>query len=420
MWRMVDRMRDSRGFKWMRTRFPQRLVNLTIHLPVAILANLFYGFPGRKLNVVGITGTKGKTTTAHLLYHILHESGRKTALISTLGAKIGAAHIDTGLHVTNPAPPALQRLLKRALQSGSQIAILELTSHGLDQYRDWGIPFALALFTHVRNDHLRYHGGREGYRRAKAKLIKQARMALFNSLDPSLPFLRSVARQDGVRYAIYRPKRDDFDVQNREAAIAGAVKMGVKRSQAAQALKSFPGIKGRMEAVYAGDFTVIVDFAHTPESLEAALNSLRSRIGKDGRLIAVFGCAGGRDPGRRKMGAVAARLADIFIITAEDPRTESVEEISHEIAAHARGSGANEVDPGELANQRRTLEARSTFTRIPDRRAAIAAAIHLAQSGDVIGLFGKGHEQSMCYGHVEYPWSEHEAVRQALKGEARI
>lgn len=415
MWRMVVRMRDSRGFRWMRTRFPQRLVNLTIHLPVAILSNLFYGFPGRKLNVVGITGTKGKTTTAHLLYHILHESGRNTALISTLGAKIGGAHIDTGLHVTNPAPPALQRLLKHALKRGSQIAILELTSHGLDQYRDWGIPIALALFTHVRNDHLRYHGGVEGYRRAKAKLIKQARIALFNSLDPSLPFLRSVAKHEGVEYAIYRPKRDDFDAQNREAAIAAAVKMGVKRSQAAQFLKSFPGVEGRMEVVHAGDFTVIVDFAHTPESLEAALRSLRLRVGKDGRLIAVFGCAGERDPGRRKMGAVAARLADIFIITAEDPRTESVEEISHEIAAHARGSGAYEVDPGELTNPKRALEARSTFTRIPDRREAIAAAIHLARSGDVIGLFGKGHEKSMCFGTTEIPWSEHAVVREALK-----
>lgn len=411
--RTLNRIRNSGFLPWLRSMLPHRLVNLLVHLPVAWLANFYYGFPAKRLEVIGVTGTKGKTSTTHLLYHILKKSGRRVALISSLGAFIGNARVDTGLHVTNPAPFVLQRLLAKAVLNGKRIVILEVTSHGLDQYRNWGIHFALALFTHLKSDHLRYHGGIVGYRRSKAKLIKQSQSTLLNSRDPSLSFLQAQAKRWGIRYAIYRPRSEDFFDQNREAAIAAASELGVSPRQARLALADFPGVTGRMEVVHSGKFMVVIDFAHTPDSLEAALMALRRRVSK-GRLIAVFGCAGERDPGRRKMGAVAARHSELFIITAEDPRTESVEAIMEEIAGYARNAGAEELTKDESLNQAPRRK-RAVFVRIPNRKEAIVTAIGVAGPGDVVGLFGKGHERSMCFGRTEYPWSEHQVVIDALK-----
>ncbi|MCH7951366.1 hypothetical protein IH980_01325 [Patescibacteria group bacterium] len=405
-------LRNQRAVVWIRGLIPHRLLNRVYHLPRAVIANAVYRFPSKRLTVVGVTGTKGKTTTAHMMYHILREQKKNVLLISTIGAFFGPTKIDTGLHVTNPEPFALQKLLRQAADEGYEYVVLEVTSHGLAQFRNWGIRFALGVFTQVRADHITYHGGVEEYKKAKSRLVKMSSKVVLNSDDPSLKYLLSVAKQHDVPAVFYKGSEKRLKSQNEEAAIAAAVELGIRESESRKALESFPGIPGRMEVMKKRPFTLVIDFAHTPESLEASLSELRPMVKKDGKLLAVFGCAGDRDPGRRKMGAVAAKLSDMFIITAEDPRTEGVEKISDEIRRHALSAGAREIPLKKAVPSNKKNGA--TFTHIPDRQEAINFAIANANPGDVIGFFGKGHEKSMCFGATEYTWSEHKAVRKAL------
>lgn len=368
----------------------QKLKNYFYHFPKAILANFIYGFPSRKLFVIGITGTKGKTSVAHQIQHLLKTNNKKSTLISTISAP--------GLHVTTPSSLALQKLIKQAVDSRKKYLVLEVTSHALDQYRIWGIKFNLAIFTQITRDHLYYHQTLSQYRQAKAKLIRQAKFSLFNSQDLSLKFLEIFAKKYKRPYQIYQTQDQNFVKQNQSAVKAIAKKIGFNNQTALQAIKTFTGIPGRVELVYNKEFKVYIDFAHTSHSLEAVLKYLRPQTKK--RLIAVFGCAGERDHTRRKMGFVAGKLADFIIITAEDPRTESAKKICQEIAQWAKKAGAKQI---------------KDFLIIPDRQQAINHAISLAKPGDVIGLFGKGHEKSMCFGKIEQPWSEHEAFKKALK-----
>lgn len=406
-------LRKTRVICWFRSLLPHWLVNAAWHFPKALLANLLYRFPAKKMTVIGVTGTKGKTSTAHMIYHILIKEGRKVVLISTVSASFAGKEVETGFHVTNPGPFTLQKLLRQATKQGLNYAVIETTSHGLAQFRNWGIKFALGVFTQVRSDHTAYHGGVKEYRKVKAKLIKMSGKIVLNELDPSFEFLKSRAKRLSVPLVTYKGSRESFQSQNLEAAIAAAGELGISKATAKKALKSFPGIPGRMEIIQKDPFTAVIDFAHTSDSLEAALKKLRSLVEGKGRLIAVFGCAGERDPSRRKMGAVAAKLSDFFIITAEDPRTEGVEKISREIAKHACSGGAKEVSLDEVSRLKRFDK--GAFVRIPDREKAIDCAIAHAKPGDVIGFFGKGHEKSICIGMTEYPWSEAEAVARALE-----
>ncbi|MEK7513484.1 MAG: UDP-N-acetylmuramoyl-L-alanyl-D-glutamate--2,6-diaminopimelate ligase [Patescibacteria group bacterium] len=340
----------------------QKLINLFWHLPQAVLANLIYGFPSRKLIVIGITGTSGKTSVCHLLHHILTKAGYKAALLSTVSVP--------GLHVTNPEPFTLQKLLRSYLDKKHTHVVLEVTSHGLDQNRNWGIKFKYGLITNITHEHLDYHRTFANYRQAKLKLLQMSENKV--SFTPS----------------------DNFFKANNNAASAIAAKMGIKPTVIDKALKTFPGVPGRMEFVRLKPFNVVIDFAHKPDALEKALLYLRSKTQK--RLIAVFGCAGLRDRLKRPlMGEISGRLADITILTAEDPRTEDVNQIIQAIKA------------GYKTKKKLYLE--------PDRQKAINLAVKLARPGDTVACFGKAHEQSMCFGTIESPWSEHQAVRKALK-----
>lgn len=346
----------------LRSLIPQSLINLFWHLPQAVLANLIYGFPGRKLTVIGITGTSGKTSVCHLLHHILQASGLKVALISTISAP--------GLHVTNPDPFVLQKILRQLVNKGTQYLVLEVTSHGLDQNRNWGIKFKYGLITNITHEHLDYHKTFANYQKAKLKLLKMAEIP--------------VKFQDS----------DNFIKANQNASAAIAEKIGLTRPAITQSIKTFPGIPGRMEFVKTKPFNVIIDFAHKPDALEKALKFLRPKT--HGRLISVFGCAGLRDRLKRPMmGKISSRLADITVLTAEDPRTEDVNEIIREIK-----SG---------------IKSRRQIYSQPDRQKAINLAVKIARPGDTVALFGKAHEKSMCFGKIEYPWSEYQAVRKALK-----
>ena len=378
--------------KKLRKFIPNWLVNTFWHLPTAILANLRYGFPSKDLKIIGITGTSGKTTTAHLIYHLLLKNKFKVALISTISAKIGNQEIDIGLHVTNPSPFALQKLLKTIKDKGYTHVVLEVTSHGLDQHRPWGINFDYAVLTNLAHEHIDYHGTIKKYHQAKLKLIKNANTAVLNQGDKYYQLAKKSVKQKLITYRSDK----DFQQTNKNAATTVAKDLGLTPTQINSALKSFPSIPGRMEFIQTKPFTIVIDFAHKPDALTAALTSLKQL--KPNKIISVFGCAGLRDIQKRSlMGAISAKLSDITILTAEDPRTETVKAINDQIEA-----GFKKAKGKKLFRQ-------------PDRQKAISKAISLANPGDLVALFGKSHEKSMCFGTIEYPWSEHQAVKTALK-----
>jgi len=399
-----------------RALIPQKLINVGKHCPLAFLAATIHYFPARKLKVIGVTGTDGKTTTANLIYHILDLAGKKVAIISTVSAKIGNQEIDTGFHVTTPNPWLLQKLLHKMVNQKIEYVVLEVTSHGLDQYRLLGVPFEIGVLTNVTHEHLDYHKTYENYVAAKAKLLEAAKIAIVNKDDESYKFLSSKFKVQSSKFIAYGIKNEadftpkkfkfktnlpgEYNLYNCLAAIAATSQLGIPAQFIREGLSSFKGVIGRMEEINEGqDFKVFIDFAHTPNALEQVLKAIKS---VKSRVIVVFGCAGLRDKEKRpKMGEIACRLADLAVLTAEDPRTEDVNEIIDQIAKGCLKAGGIEG---------------KNFYKIPDRQEAINFAIQkLAKKGDIIVICGKGHEKSMCFGRTEYPWSEHKAVRKALK-----
>ncbi|MBN1978433.1 MAG: UDP-N-acetylmuramoyl-L-alanyl-D-glutamate--2,6-diaminopimelate ligase [Anaerolineae bacterium] len=405
-------------------------------------------FPSRKMTLVGVTGTDGKTTTVNLVYAILRAAGFDAGMISTVNARIGAQEIDTGLHTTTPDAPDVQRYLAQMVEAGATHAVLEVTSHGLAQQRVAGCDFDVAVITNITHEHLDAHGSLEAYQNAKASLFEGLahafrktgprgagvpKVAVLNRDDDSFRYLSLIpadrqivygvggevsARDvqfapDVTRLTLVLPSGDaavetvlagDFNVSNILAAASAGVALGVSPDAIVAGIAAVGGIPGRMERIDAGqDFLAIVDFAHTPNALVQALKTARAMAGDEGRVIVVFGSAGLRDREKRAMmGHAAGRLADVVIVTAEDPRTESLEDIMAESAAAAEAEGKREgVD----------------LWRVPDRGAAILMACQMALSGDVVIACGKGHEQSMCFDTTEYPWDDREAMRRALQGE---
>jgi UDP-N-acetylmuramoyl-L-alanyl-D-glutamate--2,6-diaminopimelate ligase len=395
-------------FRKIRKLIPNSLVNTVYHLPKAALANIFYGFPSKRLKIIGVTGTDGKTTTSTLIYEILKKAGQKAALITTVKARIGNFDISTGLHVTSPNPWKLQQLLKLAKTKGIEYLVLEVTSHGLDQYRLFGINFYISVITNITDEHLDYHKTYSRYFQAKAKMFSKPQYAVLNKEDEnSFNKLKLQTSGKVVSYGLadadYTPKNFEFKTKllgnfnklNCLAAISTAKTVGIKDSNIKKALAEFTGVKGRMEKINLGqDFKVFIDFAHTPNALKNALQTLNSL--PHNKITAVFGCAGLRDFKKRpKMGKISCRLADKVILTAEDPRTEDLQKIMAEI--------------------KKGCQHKEKISRVADRAEAINKAVMEARNNDIIGVFGKGHEQSMCFGKKEQKWSDHEVVIQALK-----
>jgi UDP-N-acetylmuramoyl-L-alanyl-D-glutamate--2,6-diaminopimelate ligase len=409
---------------------------------LAWLSAALYDFPARSLTVIGVTGTDGKTTTANLIYEILLAAGLRAGIISTVNATIGGEVLDTGFHVTTPEAPDVQRYLARMVDAGLTHVVLEATSHGLDQRRVLGCEFDVGVVTNITHEHLDYHGSYEAYRAAKARLFielaetaeKRAgipRTAVLNRDDSSYEYLDAVTHvhkiaysqsdvgdvraegvhvgAEGVRFtAVIAGKRlpvrcrlvGRYNVSNCLAALAATVAgLEIKPEAAQKGIAALPGVPGRMEAIDLGQpFAAIVDFAHTPNALERTLETAREIC--RGRVIAVFGSAGLRDRMKRRMMAqIAAEKADISILTAEDPRTESLDAILEEMAEGAREKGG--------------VEGKS-FWRVADRGEALCRAVQMAQPGDLVVACGKGHEQSMCFGETEYPWDDRTALSAAL------
>ena len=409
---------------------------------LAWLAASFFGHPARAMTMIGVTGTDGKTTTSNLLYQILLSAGLNTGIVSTVNAMIGSEVYDTGFHVTTPQSTEVQRYLARMEAAGLTHVILEATSHGLAQKRVAAIDFDLAVVTNITHEHLDYHGSYDSYRAAKASLFtglsnptpKQRSIepaAVLNKDDIAYEYLDQVVkarkitystnpgadvwaediehRADGLHFTargkgfsipVYSSMMGLFNVSNCLAAIGASVLgLGVHPEPVREGIANMKGVPGRMEQINMGQpFIAIVDFAHTPNALKSALTAVRQMV--PGRVISVFGSAGLRDREKRRMMAeVSAELADVSILTAEDPRTESLDAILEEMARGAESRGG--------------VEGKS-FLRIPDRGNAIREAVRMAKPGDLVISCGKGHEQSMCFVETEYPWDDRVAMRAAL------
>lgn len=380
-------------------------------------AQIKHGFPNRKLKIIAITGTDGKTTSSTLLYHVLHQAGYKTALISTVAAYIGEEKFDTGFHVTSPSPDQLFAFMRQMVQRDIEYLILEFTSQGAYQHRLFGLRPLLAGVTNIDQDHFDYHLNYRNYLAAKASVLQKSRTVVLNEDDQSYYRLRKILQGGGrhlidygreikmpgkIETAIKQRFIEAFNQNNARLVSTMALELGVDAAAIAKAIPSFPGVPGRMQVVpNKRGLKIIIDFAHTPQGLRSALTALQAIRKKEkltGRIIAVYGCAGLRDAAKRPtMGEIGVELADLCVFTAEDPRTEDIWSIIRQMK-ESLTTGHNKI------------------VSIPDRQEAISFAINkLAKKGDIIALFGKGPEQSMCYGTEELPWSEEEAVQKALQ-----
>lgn len=379
------------------------------HFIVAVIANIWFGFPSRKLTVIGVTGTDGKTTTTTLIYHILKQSGYKTSMITSVHAVVAGRAYDTGFHVTTPSAWWVQKYLREALDHKDTHVVLEVTSHALSQSRVWGVRFAVGVITNVTHEHLDWHGTFEKYLRTKLKLLRSAEIPVINR-DESDLYTKALPYLQHRRYITYGIRRDsmvnptsypftsrlpgEFNRYNVLAALSVADALAIDRKKATKAIASFAGIIGRMEIVAKKPFRVIVDFAHTPNALMKALRTVRKMTRK--RVIHVFGSAGLRDRAKRPMmGEASSTYADIIVLTEEDYRTEDVNSIMDQIA------GGIAVD--------------KTVYRYPNRREALEFALREAKRGDIVIATGKGHEKSLCRGTTEYPWSDQAEIKKILK-----
>ena len=395
------------------------------------VAAAFFGYPSRQLQLVGVTGTNGKTTTTHLLEFLLLQAQQPTALLGTLYAR-WPGHQATATHTT-PFAVDLQQQLSQAQAAGCQYGVLEVSSHALDQNRVLGCEFEVAVFSNLTQDHLDYHQNLEDYFAAKAKLFGPDYLkgrAVINLDDPyGCRLIAELERDRCWTYSIEESSADlyttnlnynpngvsgqlhtpvgvigfqsplvgQFNVANLLAATGAALHLGLELDTIVQSLAQFAGVPGRMQQISIQpqqDISVIVDYAHTPDSLENLLDAARPFV--PGQLVCVFGCGGDRDRSKRpQMGAIAARLADKVIVTSDNPRTEDPQQI------------LNDVLTGISAEVQPIVEA--------DRHLAIQTAILQAQPGDGILIAGKGHEDYQILGTEKVHFDDREEAQAALK-----
>jgi UDP-N-acetylmuramoyl-L-alanyl-D-glutamate--2,6-diaminopimelate ligase len=396
----------------------------------AAIAGAFYNYPARTLKMVGVTGTNGKTTTTHIIEYLLAQANISTALLGTLYTR-WQGYQQTATYTT-PFAVDLQQQLDRALKAGSQVALMEVSSHALDQGRVMGCPFEVGVFTNLTQDHLDYHENMENYFQAKARLfsaeyltgraivnlddeygkrlisrVPADRVWSYSTIDPTADLWTSELeyQQTGVTGKLHTPQGEisfqsplvgDYNLENLLAAVGTALHLGMGLEAIVAAVASFPGVPGRMERVQISpqqDITTIVDYAHTPDSLESLLTAARPFI--TGKVICVFGCGGDRDRTKRaQMGKIAAELADLVVVTSDNPRTEDPAGILKDVMAGITRTEGVEV--------------------IADRAAAIARAIEIARSGDGVLIAGKGHEDYQILGTEKIHFDDREQARTAL------
>ncbi|MFY9484542.1 MAG: UDP-N-acetylmuramoyl-L-alanyl-D-glutamate--2,6-diaminopimelate ligase [Patescibacteria group bacterium] len=402
----------------------------------AMVASMSYRFPARGMTVIAVTGTNGKTTTANMIAQILEAANEKVAMLTTVNFRVSGRSIPNETKMTTISPFALQQFIAKARDAGAKFLVLETTSHAIKQHRIWGIPIDMAVLTNVTHDHLDYHATFKEYRATKAKIFRAARFAIVNRDDLSAPVFEKAARGTKLSYGIaaraevmarklFRqtgstmftliapigqvvidlPLPGLFNVSNALAAAAAVIPYGVSLAVVKKTLEHFEAVSGRMEVVSFGQpFTVLVDYAHTPDAFEKIYAALKG--GYKGRLIHVFGATGDRDKTKRPiLGALAGRNADIVIVTNEDPYTEDPQEIIDQVAQGVT-RGARKQDPKRMGEN---------FFVLADRREAVRLALAMARRNDLVLLTGKGHERVMVVGTTMVPYSEQEVVRTELK-----
>jgi len=406
-----------------------------MNIVCAQIAGAFYHYPGAKLKLVGVTGTNGKTTTTHLIEFLLTKANLATALMGTLYTRWPGFE-QTAVHTT-PFAVELQHQLAAALNAGCEFGVMEVSSHALAQGRVSGCPFEVAVFTNLTQDHLDYHRDMEDYFAAKALLFKSDYLrgrAIINAddpygqrligpLNPEQRWSYSVNNPDadlwmsdisyqphGVTGILHTPQGEtafksplvgQYNLENLLAAVGAVLHLGLDLQSVASVIPEFPGVPGRMERVQISphqDISVIVDYAHTPDSLENLLKASRPFI--PGQMICVFGCGGDRDRTKRpKMGKIAAELSDVAVVTSDNPRTENPQKILEDILAG--------------------IPPRVQPTVICDRATAIRTAILQAKPGDGILLAGKGHEDYQILGTEKIHFDDREQAREALQARLR-
>jgi UDP-N-acetylmuramoyl-L-alanyl-D-glutamate--2,6-diaminopimelate ligase len=374
-----------------------QLVVADVRAAMPAAAVEFFGDPSRTLDVAAVTGTNGKTTTAFLIHAILRAAGRSVGLLTNIERRVGGERRPTGLNT--PEAIDLQRLLREMVDTGDNAAVLEATSEAQVQGRLRGMRFAVLVFTNLTRDHLNFHGTMEAYFEAKAALFAQADRAVVNvgdewgrrlaeRLEDAVRFDGTSDALDGIELGL----RGGFNRENAIGAALAAEALGIDRDAIRRGLESVPGVPGRFESIDAGQpYTVIVDYAHTPEALENVIRAARG-LGP-GKLTVVFGAGGDRDRGKRPlMGRAVAALADRAIVTSDNPRSEEPEAIAAEVASES---------------SRLEIEL--------DRRAAIELALAAAAPGDVVVIAGRGAEPEQELATGKIPFDDREVARRVLE-----
>lgn len=394
------------------------------HLTLAAFANLINNFPSRDMVIIGVTGTDGKTTTSSLLYHILKSAGKKVALISTIGAFIDGKEYETGFHVTTPSYFKIQKYLKMAKEEGCTHVVMEVTSHALDQNRVFGINFDIGILTNITNEHLNYHKNYEKYVLTKLKLLKSSKLAIVNSDGKWFKYISEQVNHQKLRtyslngtfesdttlktlpLKIETELIGDFNKENIIAASMAALLLNILPEEIEKAIPTFKAPTGRQQIIKNSKIGMImIDFAHTPGAFEKILPEVRRKT--EGRLFHVFGSAGQRDKDKRSnMGEISSTYSDVIVLTAEDPRGEDVGKINDQIKSGIAKS-FKQISQEDNINGKSVIE-------IDDRKDAIEFAIRNATLKDTVLVTGKGHEKTMNYGNGEIPWSDEEAILEAL------
>lgn len=411
-----------------------RKVEPTGHLLEAMAYSLRYGRPARQMRVIGVTGTNGKTTTSFMIHRMLVESGIRTGLMTTVAYGVDDDIEPQIEHMTSVSPAVLNKRLKEMQEQGVEWLVLETTSHALAQYRVWGVEYEIAVVTNVTHEHLDYHGSFDEYRRAKQRLFEivgknPQGFAVVNADDQTAAdYLGSVGQGEsygiddgqlraldieltsegsryrasvsGENYQITCHLPGQFNVYNSLATAAVGRRAGLNKDQIERGIEALKFVEGRMNTVDAGQaYSVIVDFAHTPDAFEKLLSDIRRTT--KGKLVVVFGSAGRRDEAKRAIqGEIAGGYADEVILTEEDDRDVDGQEILQQIAEGAKRSGKNVGD---------------NLFLIADRTEAISFAItRVTEPADTVVFLGKGHEKTIERADGIHPWNETEVVKQAI------
>lgn len=421
------------------TALPQVVVKDCRHA-MAILADAFYDQPSKRMTIIGVTGTNGKTTTTYLIDKIMSDFGLKTGLIGTIEMKYDGRSFP--ISRTTPEALELQRSLNDMAQTGAKFCVMEVSSHALEQGRVKGTDFRTAVFTNLTQDHLDYHNSVEDYQNAKglffsrlgnafAKDPKQRKYAVLNADDKASEQFAKLTAAEVITYGLhekadvrasgigitaqgtsfhvdtFRGSTDislkmigKFNVYNTMAAIAAALLEDIPLQEIKKSLESVPGVEGRVEAVDAGQpYAVIVDYAHTPDGLDNVLRSIKEFA--QNKILTVFGCGGDRDKSKRPiMGKIAAKLSDIVIITSDNPRTEDPDRILKDIEAGLLEDGVSE----------------KRYQLIVDRRQAIKKAIEMASPGDVVLIAGKGHETYQLIAGNVFNFDDRIVAKEVIRG----